>query len=98
MNIDNNNEMTSIDFILEAPKPNPFNASTILAYCVPEAGIISLIVYDILGREVACLYDGYQNSGGHKVVFNASALASGIYFCCLRAQEYTLTRKLCIIK
>ncbi|MEO8513215.1 MAG: T9SS type A sorting domain-containing protein, partial [Ignavibacteria bacterium] len=60
--------------------PNPFNPSTVISFELPAAGDVSLKVYDIAGKEVANLLNGFLSSGNHNVTFNASGLASGVYF------------------
>ena len=61
--------------------PNPFNPSTQLSIAMPEAGFLSVNVYNILGQKVATLVDGYMdaNTVGHIINFNAGNLASGVY-------------------
>jgi tetratricopeptide (TPR) repeat protein len=60
--------------------PNPFNPSTTLKYELPAGGNVSLTVYDVLGREVTVLVKGYHEAGRYSVTWNASAVASGMYF------------------
>ena len=78
--------------------PNPFNSETKLTFALPEAGEVSLIIYDIQGREVARLVDGFRLSGVHEAIFNGSQLSSGIYFARLQADGFSHTRKLLLIK
>ena len=66
-------------FSLEQNYPNPFNPMTKIAYQLPTAGFVSIIVFDILGKEVATLVSNMQNSGLYEVTFNANKLSSGIY-------------------
>ena len=68
--------------------PNPFNPSTEIRYDLPRAGHVSLRVYDLLGREVAVLKDGFVEAGTHRVTFDGSDLASGVYICRLQAGNY----------
>ncbi len=78
--------------------PNPFNPVTTVAYQLPQSGRVSLIVYDLLGAEVATLVNSVQTAGIHSVKWNAINVASGIYFYRLEAGNFTQTRKLVVIK
>jgi len=78
--------------------PNPFNPVTTIAYQLPQSGRVSLIIYDLLGAEVATLINSVQSSGIHSVRWNATNVASGIYFYRLRSGSFTQTRKLVVIK
>ena len=94
-----------LSFSLAQNFPNPCNPSTIIAYTIAgdlEKGRggerVRLSVYDLLGREVAVLVDGYQTPGEHRVTFDARSLASGIYFYRLVAGGQSLSRKLVLLK
>jgi hypothetical protein len=78
--------------------PNPFNPNTTIEYAVPKTSYIILKVYDITGRETAILVNENKQAGIYKVNFNASNLASGIYFYRLSADIYSETRKMVLIK
>ncbi|RPH94570.1 T9SS C-terminal target domain-containing protein [candidate division KSB1 bacterium] len=78
--------------------PNPFNAATMIAYDLPAVCKVSLRVFDIRGRESAVLKDGFVEAGSHRVMFDGSGLASGIYFMRLDAGGITQTRKLMLLK
>jgi hypothetical protein len=78
--------------------PNPFNPSTRIEFTIPKAGLVSLKVYDVLGREVAVLAEGMMQAGEHDVRFDGSELASGIYFARLEAGEVSQTRKMVLLK
>lgn len=79
--------------------PNPFNPATELTYTIPASGEVSLIIYDIQGREAARLIDGFQSAGSHKITWNADNLPSGIYFARLStANGQSQTRKLVLMK
>jgi hypothetical protein len=78
--------------------PNPFNPSTRISYAVPQTGLVTLKVFNLLGMEVATLFSGDQVAGTHEVTFNASQLSSGVYFYRLEAGKTTLTRKMVLLK
>jgi hypothetical protein len=67
-------------FLLEQNYPNPFNPSTTINFDLPEAANVSLIVYDVLGREVAELAKGLYDAGYHSTKWNAQGVASSVYF------------------
>jgi hypothetical protein len=83
---------------LDANWPNPFNATTAISYDLERSGPIRLRVFDVLGHEVQVLADGFQEAGHHRVVFDASALPSGIYFYRLDAGNFTETKKMVLMK
>ena len=60
--------------------PNPFNPVTKLSYDIEKAGNLKISVYNILGQEVAELYNDYQSFGSHSMIWNASSMASGVYY------------------
>lgn len=77
------------EYLLEQNYPNPFNPSTTIGYRMKFEAEVSIIVYDVLGREVSVLVDGVRPAGKHSVVFDASLLTSGVYFYQLRYGAYT---------
>jgi arabinogalactan endo-1,4-beta-galactosidase len=79
--------------------PNPFNPTTTIEFTRAEDSHVLLKVYDVLGREVAVLINQDLKAGEpHSSVFNASRLASGIYFCCLKTGKSSLVKKLMLLK
>jgi outer membrane protein assembly factor BamB len=78
--------------------PNPFNPTTNISYAIPEDGYISLKVYNVLGQELATVFHGFQISGDYTVSFNAAKLASGVYLYRLQAGQFSMTKKMMIIK
>ena len=85
-------------YALNQNYPNPFNPATKITYALPKTGNVHLVVYDILGREVATLVNGVKQAGIHNVDFNATNLASGIYFYSIKAGEFTAVKKMVLVK
>lgn len=78
--------------------PNPFNPSTSIRYALPHRNHVNLSVFNTLGQQVAILVNETQDAGYHDVRFDASGLASGVYFYRLSAGEYVETKRLLIIR
>ncbi len=78
--------------------PNPFNATTQIKYTLPQAGRVSLRVYDVTGREVAVLVDAVMTAGEQRVTFEGRGLASGIYFVRLDGGGTSVTRKILLVR
>jgi hypothetical protein len=85
-------------FALLQNYPNPFNPSTAIQYNIPQAESVVLKVYNMLGQEVQTLVTEVQNPGSYTVTFNASRLASGVYFYRLTAGEYVKIRSMLLVK
>ncbi len=68
------------EFEVSAPYPNPFNPSTSLNVTLPQAAVVNIHVYDVLGRQVMELANGHYAQGHYTFVFNADTIASGMYF------------------
>ncbi len=90
------------EFVLYQNFPNPFNPSTVIRYQIPEAGLVTLKVFDILGRQVEVLVNEFKKTDVYEVNFNASKYASGVYFYQLSATggagSYMETKKMILIK
>ncbi|MGE5795288.1 MAG: T9SS type A sorting domain-containing protein [Ignavibacteria bacterium] len=85
-------------FSLEQNYPNPFNPSTTIKYTVPEAGLVTLKVYNLLGQEVAVLVNEVKAPSENVVNFDASGLSSGLYFYQLNMKNYNATKKMMLVK
>ena len=95
------NPSRSVRFALSQNYPNPFNPTTLIHYTLPRsvAGkVITLKIYDALGREVATLIQKKQNPGNHIVKFKAANIASGVYFYTLRAGNFSMTKKMLLMR
>lgn len=89
---------TAAEFSLCQNYPNPFNPSTSIVFELPQQSRMTLKVYNVVGQEVAVLYDGLAAAGRHEVFFNAIGLASGVYFYCLTTEGNAQTRKMILQK
>jgi hypothetical protein len=85
-------------FRLSQNYPNPFNPETEIQYTLPQNEQVELKVYNVTGAEVAVLVDGRQAAGTHSVRWHAGDLASGVYFCRLRAGGYSDVVKMVLMK
>ena len=86
------------NFKLSQNYPNPFNPITSINYSVSDDSYVVLIVYDILGNEVAVLENGYRAAGSYNRTFDASNLGSGLYFYSIKAGNYSSTMKMLLMK
>ncbi|HEX2866186.1 MAG TPA: M14-type cytosolic carboxypeptidase [Ignavibacteriales bacterium] len=86
------------DFALYQNYPNPFNPETTIRYNLLSGAFVRLTVYDILGKEVKVVEDGYKQKGMHEVHFSARGLSSGIYIYRLSAGSMSLSRKMLLLK
>ena len=100
-------EMVSVDenkvsmpdhFSLEQNYPNPFNPSTTITYSLPHTSSVALKVYDVLGREVVTPVNGVEEPGYKSVRFDATNLASGVYFYRLQAGSFVEAKKFILLK
>jgi len=87
-----------VTYKLDQNYPNPFNPSTVINFTIPKAGNVTLKVYNTLGQEVATLVNEYKNASNYQVTFNANNLSSGIYFYTINAGDFSLTKKMMLIK
>ncbi|RJP79719.1 MAG: T9SS C-terminal target domain-containing protein [Candidatus Zixiibacteriota bacterium] len=85
-------------FTLAQNYPNPFNPSTTLSFTLPADGRVSLDVFDLQGRRVATMVDGWRVAGTHALTFDGSHLASGVYLYRLAVNGYSITRKMMLVK
>ncbi len=86
------------NYVLEQNYPNPFNPVTNIKYSIPKAGYVTLKVFNLLGQEVATIFEGNQNAGNYVATFDASNLSSGVYMYRLESENVSITKKLVLIK
>jgi len=96
--IDNRHNNIITDYRLDQNYPNPFNPTTTIRYSLAKQGDVSIVVYNILGQQVAKLVNAKQIPGEHNVQWNAGNLPSGMYFYTIKAGNYSQTRKMILMK
>ena len=96
-----NNTETPYEYSLSQNYPNPFNPVTLIKYSVAKAGLVTLKVYDIMGREVATLVNGNKLAGNYQVEFDlkdTKNIASGVYYYKITAGEFSDVKKMILVK
>ncbi len=86
------------NFTLEQNFPNPFNPSTLIKFNLSESGNARLFVTDMMGQQVAEVFNGYKPAGQHSIAYNGAGLTSGIYFYTLETASGRLTKKMMLMK
>lgn len=83
---------------LKGNYPNPFNASSTIKYSLSQEGMVTIKLFDILGREIATLVNGREQAGEHSVTVDASELGTGVYFYRMDTENFSETKKMLLIK
>ncbi len=96
--INNYSGITVTDFSLSQNYPNPFNPATKIKFDVPKASFTKLIIYDLLGREVAVLVNEELKPGTYQADWNASNYSSGVYFYKIVSGDFVETKKMVLMK
>jgi len=86
------------EFGLDPSTPNPARRTVTIRYALPEASNVSLVIYDVMGREVSRLVSGSEPAGFHDVQFDTSDLASGMYLYRIEAGDFAKTRRMTIVR
>ena len=94
------NDIASIPkyFQVKQNYPNPFNPTTSIAFSLPQADNVRLIVYNVLGQEIAVLADRQFSAGNHTIEWDASNVSSGMYLYRLETSNLTSTKKMLLLK
>lgn len=96
--IDEYSDFLPTSFSLKQNYPNPFNPSTVISYQLPVISDVEVSIFNLLGQKVVTLVSEKQNAGQHRVQWNASGFASGIYYYSLKAGEFQQVRKMVLLK
>ena len=94
------NETNSIpiDYKLLQNYPNPFNPTTTISYTIPQDGIVTIKIYNVLGQQIATLKDEFQKANRYEVQFNSKGLASGVYIYKLQINDFYESKKMMLLK
>ncbi|OGU82141.1 MAG: hypothetical protein A2W11_07430 [Ignavibacteria bacterium RBG_16_35_7] len=85
-------------YSLEQNYPNPFNPSTTIRFSIPEAGMVSLSIYNLLGEKVGEVLNQELVTGSYEFTYDASKLSSGVYFYTIKVGDFTATKKMLLMK
>lgn len=96
--VDENFNNVPVNFELSQNYPNPFNPSTTIKFSLPEAASIKLVVYNILGQQVSELINDYKAAGTYTVNWNAENLSGGIYIYRLESGNFSISKKMTLLK
>ncbi|UCE19143.1 MAG: T9SS type A sorting domain-containing protein, partial [Gemmatimonadota bacterium] len=91
-------DLVPAEYGLAQNYPNPFNPVTSIAYSLPEAAKVKVVVYNTLGQVVAELVNANQEAGHHVVTWDAADMASGVYFYRIEANDFKATRRMVLMK
>jgi hypothetical protein len=96
-------QIVPTSYALNQNYPNPFNPSTEISFALPQAGKVTLSIYNVLGQHVTSLVDEHMEAGQHSVTWtgrddNNNVAASGIYFARMQAESFTAIRKMTLLK
>ncbi|MCB0271253.1 MAG: T9SS type A sorting domain-containing protein, partial [Calditrichaeota bacterium] len=86
------------DYALSQNYPNPFNPGTVFSVSLPERADVQITVFNMLGQNVAELFNGKLAAGQHKFAFDANQLPSGVYFYRVSANQFVQTRKMLLVR
>ena len=97
-NITQNGNGIPHKYALNQNYPNPFNPATKISFDIPNSGLVTIKVYNVLGKEITTLVNEFQNAGSYTAEFYGSGLSSGTYFYRIQAGEFSQVKKMLLIK
>lgn len=86
------------EYVLEQNYPNPFNPSTKISYSIPQDGFVKLQIFNILGQEIETIENEYKKAGSYEIEFNGMDLSSGVYLYKLTVNDFSMSRKMILLK
>ncbi|MBN1291100.1 MAG: T9SS type A sorting domain-containing protein [Candidatus Latescibacteria bacterium] len=94
-NVEDNNPM---EFVLAQNSPNPFNPATTISFTIPEAGIVTIDIFNIAGQKVDTIGNEFMNAGSYSVTWDASDFSAGVYFSIVKSGNHSKTMKMTLLK
>lgn len=85
-------------FALSQNYPNPFNPVTTIKYQIPADGLVKIVLYNILGKEVMTVVNKYQAAGNYQINFDASNLSSGVYFYKMQSGTFSDMKRMMVVR
>ena len=98
INVEEKEQIIPKEYSLYQNYPNPFNPTTTIKFDLPKDGLITLGIFDILGRRITTLVNEPRSAGSYEQIFNASSLASGVYVYKLQAGDLFSSKKMILLK
>lgn len=92
------NSLTTLKYEIAQNYPNPFNPATTIRYSIAKAGMVTLNVYNLLGRKVMQIVNEVKNAGVYQVQFDGTKLAGGLYIYQIKADGFTACRKMLLVR
>jgi hypothetical protein len=86
------------NYVLYQNYPNPFNPTTTIRYELPQDGIVTINIYNILGQKVKTLLNEFKRADRYEITFNGAGLASGVYFYTLKVNNFIKTKKMILLR
>ncbi|MDZ7378063.1 MAG: T9SS type A sorting domain-containing protein, partial [candidate division KSB1 bacterium] len=91
-------ETVPVEYALHQNYPNPFNPTTTVKFAVAKPGNVTIAVYNMLGQKVATLVNGYHQAGTYAATWDATGMASGVYFYKIEAGDFTAVKKMTLLR
>jgi len=85
-------------FTVAQNSPNPFNPTTTISFSIPEAGNVSIYIFNVAGQKVDTIVNDFMNVGSHSVTWDASRLSAGVYFYTVKSGDFSKTLKMTLLK
>ena len=96
--ISTGSDLIPLEYSLSQNYPNPFNPETTIGFALPKTSDVVISIYDVNGRQVTDILNSNKSAGYHTVKWNASDLASGLYFYQIKAENFTQVKKCILVK